>query len=243
MIHQLCFPKIRIFTDIIPVMEAPGSKRLWQRLLHKASGHSSPLCRRLHGGTACLSQSKDIIMSGQPNYKHHTSIVWNSSNIGTGINSTVFFFINKKVNRLIESMHMRLSLAHSVRTSVQTGNLWNGKCICLVYQQLGSPNIDLFAIPLNHQLLVFLSSVPDLHAWVHEDFAISWKHAHEYAFLPPLLLLLGTPESTPYWPPWSCFPNLILFSRKESMFSWEYLNTMLYIYSSHTKTQHEYFLP
>ena len=58
------------------------------------------------------------------------------------------------------------------------------KCILL----WGPPTVDLFATRLNNKLPLYLSLVPDVHAWARDALSLNWNGLDAYAF-PPFNLL------------------------------------------------------
>ena len=59
------------------------------------------------------------------------------------------------------------------------------KQIC---QKWFTPHVDLFAIHLNHKVPLYVSPVPDQHAWDIDALNISWSGLTAYAY-PPMALL------------------------------------------------------
>lgn len=80
-----------------------------------------------------------------------------------------------------------------------------------IFQNLGHPNIDLFATLYNHHLQTFVSPLLEAQAWDLEALAIDWKGLHAYVFpplahLPRVLQKLASTGNilillvAPYWP-------------------------------------------
>ena len=57
----------------------------------------------------------------------------------------------------------------------------------LLLQEFRQPNIDLFITCLGHQLMTYISPLPDPQTWAVDEFSITWEGQKTY-FLPPLLL-------------------------------------------------------
>ena len=59
------------------------------------------------------------------------------------------------------------------------------KQIC---QKWFTPHVDLFATPLNHKVPLYISPVPDQHAWDIDALNIVWSGLTAYAYLSTALL-------------------------------------------------------
>ena len=89
----------------------------------------------------------------------------------------------------------------------------------LIFQKLGTPEVDLFASPLNHKLPQFCTRIPTQGAWTTDALSSDWSYLEGYAF-PPFALVNRTlikAESegcrlvlvAPFWPSLTWFPRLL----------------------------------
>lgn len=78
-----------------------------------------------------------------------------------------------------------LSRRHQV---IQTEWQLHKEVVKLLSDKWGDPNIDLFATRLNHQMLLYVSPVPDPGAWAVDALSIEWNNLSAYAFPPPQIL-------------------------------------------------------
>ena len=97
-----------------------------------------------------------------------------------------------------------------------------------VFQQLGSPNVDLFATKFNHKLETYFSPVPDEQALETDAKSIIWEGMFAYAY-PPHQLIPRVLEKfrltqnchmiliAPLWQNQVWFPELLRMSRSESL--------------------------
>ncbi|XP_062598249.1 uncharacterized protein LOC134259672 [Saccostrea cucullata] len=95
----------------------------------------------------------------------------------------------------------------------------NKTVVNLLFQQLGTPCIDLFATAQNKKLPVCCSPFPDINAFQVDALAMSWEGIYAYAFPPPILvpkvLQKIREEATvvlliaPMWPRQSWYPQII----------------------------------
>ena len=88
-----------------------------------------------------------------------------------------------------------------------------------IFRMWGRPHIDLFATNLNHQLPIYVSPVPDPHAWAVDALAIDWTGLDLYAY-PPITLIPTVIRKlshtrcsliliAPNWPSSPWFPTLM----------------------------------
>lgn len=95
----------------------------------------------------------------------------------------------------------------------------NNTVVNLLFQQMGTPCIDLFATAENKKLPVYCSPFPDMNAFQVDALTISWKGMYAYAFPPPILVpkvLQKLREETsvvlliaPMWPRQSWYPQIL----------------------------------
>lgn len=95
----------------------------------------------------------------------------------------------------------------------------NNTVVNLLFQQMGTPCIDLFATAENKKLSVYCSPFSNMKAFQIDALAISWKGMYAYAFPPPILVpkvLHKLREETsvvlliaPMWPRQSWYPQIL----------------------------------
>ena len=72
-------------------------------------------------------------------------------------------------------------------------NQQNGHCIRRCSKRpvkSGSPHVDLFATHLNHKVPLYVSPIPDQHAWDVDALNIDWSDLTVYAYPPTALLYM-----------------------------------------------------
>ena len=57
-----------------------------------------------------------------------------------------------------------------------------------ICQKWLTPHVDLFATRLNHKVSLYVSPIPDQHAWDIDDLNINWSGLTAYAYPPTALL-------------------------------------------------------
>ena len=89
----------------------------------------------------------------------------------------------------------------------------------LIFHQMGTPTVDLFATYQNNKLPVYCSPVPDVNALQIDALAFNWTGMFAYAFPPPILIprvLQKIREEkcvviliAPMWPRQSWYPQIL----------------------------------
>jgi len=89
-----------------------------------------------------------------------------------------------------------------------------------LFQEMGSPNIDLFATRFNYQCPTYVSPVPDSQAWEVDALSISWEGMNAYAYPPHQIMtqvlnkfletrICSLLLIAPYWPKQVWFARLL----------------------------------
>jgi ribonuclease HI len=89
-----------------------------------------------------------------------------------------------------------------------------------IFQELGTPMVDLFATKYNNKLMLYVSPVPDTQAMDTDALSISWENMSAYAYpphqiLPQVLQKFRMTEVcsmilvAPHWPNQVWFPELL----------------------------------
>ena len=135
------------------------------------------------------------------------------------------YLISKKISLTVEHIPGALNIQADWESRNQRDSSeWklNTQTFQKLYQIWGTPNIDLFASRISHQLRTYFAWKPDPHSKATDAMQQNWRHLYAYAF-PPFSLIGRTLQKahiqgthmiliTPLWQAQSWYPLLLRIS-------------------------------